>query len=74
MKEFLSDTTYDKLVANHVKPAVDQIASIRKQTEIYEGMQRIPGGPQNFMTTSLTALEKIQNELLEWESQVLKLI
>lgn len=70
MKGFLAENTYDSLVANHVKPAQDQVASIRKQTEIYESMQRIPGGPQHFMSTSLTALEKLQKELWEWESQV----
>jgi hypothetical protein len=53
-----------------VKPAADRIASVRKQIEIYEGMERIPGGPKNFMETSIATLEETQNNLHSWERQV----
>lgn len=66
----MRETTFDDLVDNHVRPAVAKLQSIRKQTEIYERMDRIQGGPQNFMSTSLAILEDIYLQLLDWEKKV----
>ncbi|OXA61548.1 uncharacterized protein LOC110842498 isoform X1 [Folsomia candida] len=69
-------TLFEGLVRNHVKPSVDKLASLRSQTEKYEEMMRRSssslgagsgGGPQQFMTSSLVALEEMHNQLLVWE-------
>lgn len=72
-------TLFEGLVRNHVKPSVDKLASLRSQTEKYEEMMRRSssslgagsgGGPQQFMTSSLVALEEMHNQLLVWEKSV----
>lgn len=55
-------------------PAHEKMQSIKKQTKIYEDMKRIPGGPQNFMSTSLKAVEEIRRKILSFEEEVLQML
>lgn len=60
---------FDELV-EEVRPLVETVSSISTQTGIYERMERIPGGPQTFMTPSLTKLDKLQLQLHGFEARV----
>ncbi|CAG7836185.1 unnamed protein product [Allacma fusca] len=67
-EKLAQEDPYKDLI-DQVKPAYEKIASIKKQTEIYEKMQRIPGGPTNFMSTALEALESIARLIPVFERQ-----
>jgi len=71
LEELIAEDTFIDVVKLHVRPAIDKVASIRTQTQIYEDMERIPGGPTNFIETSLKVLESIEeNELRRIREEV----
>lgn len=55
---------------NRVRPTYDAFISIKNQVAIYEKMERIPGGPKNFMQTALKVVEETQKKIHEFESEV----
>lgn len=55
---------------NRVRPTYDAFISIKNQVGIYEKMERIPGGPKNFMQTALKVVEETQKRIHEFESEV----
>ncbi len=75
MNELLEEDTFIDIIKTHVRPAMDKVGSIRSQTAMYEKMERIPGGPTNFIETSMKTLDGIEdNELTRIEEEVLFLL
>lgn len=55
---------------SRVRPTYDAFISTKNQVGIYEKMERIPGGPKNFMQTALKVVEETQKKIHEFESEV----
>ncbi len=66
----VSEDPFKALVDTQLKPAYDELASIKKQTEIYVKMGRIQGGPTNFMSTATESIDKLEKQLGEFQEKV----
>lgn len=54
-----------------MKPIQNRISSLKVQTQQYEKMERIPGGPQHFISTAISELEEIRDvQLSQLDSEV----
>jgi len=66
---FLKDDPFAELVDKEVMPAFDKMQSIKNQLRIYENMERIPGGPQNFIETTSKVVEEIRSQIHNCETK-----
>ena len=72
--KMVDEDPFKALVDQQIKPAFDELASVKKQTEIYEKMDRIQGGPSNFMKTAMEAVEKLEQQLLLFQQKVFHIL
>ena len=68
----MDDPTADYLKTN-LRTVQDRVSSLRIQTNQYETMEHIPGGPTQFISTSLEELGKLEIRLDEIVSEVLRI-
>jgi hypothetical protein len=60
-----------ELIKTKLRPVQERVASLRTQTHLYEEMEQIPGGPKQFMSSTLAELDRITNtDILELEIEV----
>lgn len=65
----LNTDPFQQLI-NDVRPTLDELASIKRQTNIYERMEQIPGGPQTFIKSAGENLEKLYANVEIFERRV----
>jgi len=58
----LEENPLENILKTRLRPIQERVASLRTQTRIYEQMQRIPGGPTQFISSTLKELEEIYYE------------